>query len=162
MGSRDIPLNENGVKQSEEASVILAHESFDIIVSSSSMRAQKTAEIIAKKTNKPIMFNAGLVERVWGEAEGKPFDSSLHEDDHTPPGAETFYAFQLRVMETISSILLMEKLPLIVSHGGVLKVLGSYFGHKDLNSSNCIPFFFRPPDKPIHPWLICDLSGEDL
>ena len=62
MGSRDIPLNELGFKQTHEASQLLENENFDVIVSSLRMRAQQTAETIANRTNKPILFEQGLVE----------------------------------------------------------------------------------------------------
>jgi len=164
MGSTDIPLNELGLRQAQEASQTLKNESFDVIVSSPRKRAQKTAEIIAKKTNKPLLLEEGLTEIVWGEAEGKPMDptKSIFDDGHRPKGAETFSAFQCRVLETISSVVLMEKLPLIVSHGGVFKALTHHMGYKDLSSSNCIPFFFRPPDDSKHPWIICSLKEGDV
>ncbi len=162
MGSMDIPLNELGFKQAHEASLILENENFDVIISSPRIRAQQTTEIIAKKTNKTIMFKEGLTEIVWGEAGGTPFDStkSIFDDAHKPRGAETFSAFQGRVVETISSVLVMKKRPLIVSHGGVFKALTHHMGYKGMSSFNCTPFFFKPPVEPAYPWGICDL-GED-
>lgn len=164
MGSQDIPLNELGLQQAHEASRVLENESFDIIVSSTKLRAQQTAEIIAQRTNKPIVLEEGLVEITWGEAEGTSCDPmlSLLDDTRKPKGAETFFAFQRRVVDTITSVLLMEKLPLIVSHGGVFKVLTHHMGYKDLSSSNCEPFFFKPPCMPSHPWTVCSLSGEEI
>jgi broad specificity phosphatase PhoE len=164
MGSKDIPLNELGFKQAHEASRILENENFDIIVSSPRIRAQQTAEIIAKKTSKPIVFEEGLTEIVWGEAEGTPFDptKSIFDDAHRPKGAETFLAFQGRVVKTVASVLLMKKLPLIVSHGGVFKALTYSMGYKDLSSANCTPFFFKPPLDSTHSWVFCNLDGKDL
>lgn len=160
MGSKDIPLNELGFKQAYEASQILEKENFDVIVSSIRMRAQQTAEIIANKTKKPVLLEGGLVEINWGAAEGTPFDptKSIFDEMHKPKGAESFSAFQNRVIETISATLAMKKLPLIVSHGGVFKALTHYMGYKDLSSANCIPFFFKPPLEPSHPWTVCSLE----
>jgi len=164
MGSQDIPLNELGLRQAEEVSRVLEKESFDIIVSSTRMRAQQTAEVIAQRTNKPILLEEGLVEITWGEAEGTTFDPTLSivDDTRKPKGAETFFAFQKRVIETMASVLLMEKLPLIVSHGGVFKALTHHMGYKDLSSSNCVPFFFKPPCEPSYPWVVCALEEESL
>ncbi|MBS0272746.1 MAG: histidine phosphatase family protein [Proteobacteria bacterium] len=102
MGSNDIPLNELGLRQAHEASQLLKKESFDVIISNTKLRARQTADIIAKATKKPILFEEGLTERIWGEAEGQPVDStkSLFDDEHTPQGAETFSAFQQRILET--------------------------------------------------------------
>lgn len=162
MGSMEIPLNEVGIKQAHEASFVLENESFDVIVSSPRIRAKKTAEIISNKANKPLMFEEGLAEINWGEAEGTPHDptKSIFNVEDTPQGAETFLAFQRRVVEAMSGVLLMEKLPLIVSHGGVFKALTHHLGYQDLSSSNCTPFFFKPPGEPAHPWLICPLSKD--
>lgn len=164
MGSMDIPLNELGHAQAQKAAQILDKEDFDIIISSPRIRAHQTAEIIAVKTKKPLVFAEGLVERMWGVAEGQPFDStkSLFDDAHAPQGAETFSAFQHRVIETVSSLLLLEKRPLLVSHGGVFKALVHHFGYQDMSSANCTPFFLRPPVEPSHPWGIYSLSHEKM
>lgn len=162
MGSIDIPLNELGMKQAQEASFILENENFDVIISSPRLRAKQTAEIISIKTNKTLMFEEGLVEINWGEAEGTPHDptKSIFNMEDPPQGAETFSTFQKRVIGAMSDVLLMEKLPLIVSHGGVFKALTHYFGYQDLSSSNCIPFLFKPPAERSHPWLVCSLSKD--
>ncbi len=164
MGSQDIPLNERGLRQAREAAEILKNEPFEIIVSSPRLRAQKTAEIIAKRTNKPMLLEEGLVEINWGEAEGTFHDptKSIFDDTQRPKGAEPFFAFQKRIVETISFVLRMGKLPLIVSHGGVFKALTYHMGYTDLGSSNGTPFFFKPPLDPAHPWGICHLGEGDL
>ncbi|MCI5057286.1 MAG: histidine phosphatase family protein [Flavobacteriales bacterium] len=163
MGSQDISLNELGLQQAHEVSRILENESFDIIVSSTKLRAQQTAEIIAQRTNKPIVLEEGLIEITWGEAEGTLCDPmlSLFDDTCKPKGAETFFAFQKRVVDTITSILLMKKFPLIVSHGGVFKALIHHMGYKDISSFNCEPFFFKPPCTPSHSWVACSLSRKE-
>jgi len=163
-GSIDMPLNTRGIQQAHEASELLLEENFDTIISSPRIRAQQTAEIIAQKTRKPVIFDQGLVERNWGEAEGTVADptKSLFDDAHTPPGAEPFSAFQKRVIETMSSILLIKGPPLIVSHGGVFKALVYSLGYKTLGASNCTPFFFNPPLDPRHPWSVCCLGEEGI
>lgn len=162
MGSMDIPLNELGLKQAHDASRLLENEHFDIIISSPRIRARQTAEIIARRINKPIIFEEGIVERTYGEAEGKPVDptKSLFDDAHTPLGAESASAFQQRVIETVSALLLKEKLPLIVSHGGVFKALTHSFGYETLSSANCVPFFFKPSIEYEPSWAIYPLGEE--
>lgn len=164
MGSQDIPLNERGRQQAYEASLLLTNENFESIVSSPMIRAKQTAEIIAAQTHKSIIFEDGLAEIGWGDAEGTPNDppKSIFDDVHKPRGAETFAAFQGRVIGTICSILDMGKLPLIVSHGGVFKALTHSMGYKNLSASNCASFFFKPPLDPAHPWGICALNGEEM
>jgi len=163
MGSIDSPLNEQGFQQAQDAAEILAAEKFDVVISSPRLRAQQTAEAIAHQAKQTIQLDHGLAERVWGEAEGKPVDptKSIFDDNYTPQGAETFADFQQRVITALSAILKQEQLPLIVSHGGVLKALTKYLGSPDIASSNCVPFIFKPPLEPMQPWVVCALSEED-
>lgn len=160
MGSIDIPLNKRGIEQARHAAIVLQSERFEIVISSPRQRALKTAEIIAEKTQKAIMTDTRIVEREWGEAEGKEIDptKSLFNDADAPVGAEAFGVFKNRVVEAISSILLNYEYPLIVSHGGVFKVLVDSVGYPQFQATNGIPFLFKPPEQGNHPWMICNLS----
>lgn len=162
MGSIDVPLNDFGIEQAHHAATILQKENFDIIISSPRKRALKTAEIIAGqvKFQKPIMIDGRIVEREWGEAEGKAADPTkdLFNDIDTSIGAETFSVFKMRIIEALSQILHGAQCPLIVSHGGVFKALADSLGYTKLQASNCDPFLFRPPTQEAHPWQICNLN----
>lgn len=162
MGSIDVPLNDFGIKQAHHAAVILQKENFDIIISSPRNRALKTAEIIADqvKIQKPIMIDARIVEREWGEAEGKVADptKNLFDDADTPNDAETFSVFKMRIIDAISQILHGAQCPLIVSHGGVFKVLADSLGYTKLQASNCDLFLFKPPAQETHSWQVCNLN----
>ena len=163
MGSIDIPLNDLGIAQSQQAASILKKEKFDAIISSPRIRALKTAQVIAEqvKINKPIIINTQITEREWGDAEGKPHDPTkcLFNDEDTPRGAETFSAFTKRVLKAVSLILLEYNCPLIVSHGGVFKVLADSLGYKNLQAANCSPFLFKPSENL---WLVQNLANERL
>lgn len=160
MGSIDIPLNTMGIDQAYSAAEILMGKNFDTIVSSPRIRALKTAEIIADATGKTVIIDAGFVERNWGEAEGKAYDStkSLFSEDDTPVGAEPFLAFQKRVVSSSRKILHEYKCPLIVSHGGVFKALTQYLEYPHFASANCVPYLFTPPSQE-HPWQILCLEN---
>ena len=164
MGSIDIPLNDYGIDQARRAAMIIQEEAFGIIISSPRKRAMKTAEVIAEQVQKPIIIDPRIVEREWGEAEGKVADPSknLFDDADTPQGAETFGAFKVRIVEAISQILHGHHCPLIVSHGGVFKALADSLGYAKLQASNCDPFLFRPPAQEAYPWQICNLNSVDL
>lgn len=73
-GHRDKPLTKKGVEQAETTAVTIKDcgLKFDKIYTSPLIRAKKTAEIIAKKTNspKPIIVNL-LIERDFGILTGK-------------------------------------------------------------------------------------------
>ena len=98
MGSIDVPLNDCGIEQSRCAALVLQKEAFDTIISSPRIRALKTAQVIGEQVQlqKSIIIEPGMVERNWGEAEGKvanPF-KNLFDDADTPIGAERFSTFQ--------------------------------------------------------------------
>lgn len=161
MGSIDAPLNETGRAQAFDAGRLLLQEDFSTIISSPRIRAQETAEIIASSSPRtillPILLNEGIVERVWGEAEGTTIDPAIAYGENTPPGAEPFDAFQQRILRHLSQILTTHKRPLIVSHGGVLKALANHLGYKDLRAQNAVPLLFLPPESSLPSWRIVSL-----
>ena len=163
MGSIDIPLNDLGITESQQAASILKKEKFDAIISSPRIRALKTAQVIAEqvKINRPIIINTQITEREWGDAEGKPIDPTkdLFNDEDTPHGAETFSAFTVRVLGAVSLILLEHNCPLIVSHGGVFKALADSLGHKNLQALNCSPILFKAAKNF---WSVHNLVNESL
>lgn len=69
-GITDIELNETGIKQAEIAREKLLKFDIDVIISSPLKRARKTAEIIGKGRNIPIIIDEGITERSWGKYEG--------------------------------------------------------------------------------------------
>jgi probable phosphoglycerate mutase len=70
-GRTDIPLNETGRAQAEAAVALLDRSEWDVVVSSTLVRARETAEILARGLGLPV---AGayddLVEQDFGAAEG--------------------------------------------------------------------------------------------
>lgn len=70
-GSVDIPLNYNGKEQAEIMSEKLVDKKIDIIISSTLIRARETAEIIAEKLQLYVSFDDRIIERNYGEFEGK-------------------------------------------------------------------------------------------
>lgn len=70
--SFDDELTDNGRKQAQQLAGRIPALSIDIIISSPHKRAEETAEIIAKKINKPVRQNPLLSEKKWpSEIEGK-------------------------------------------------------------------------------------------
>ena len=69
-GSSDNELNEVGIRQVEEIAENLADRNFDFIVSSSLMRARKTAEIISNRLKLRLQFDERFRERCVGVYEG--------------------------------------------------------------------------------------------
>lgn len=62
------PLNDEGIRQAEEAAKMLESIEFDYVYSSPLIRAVQTAEIVAP--NKEIRLNERLIEMDYGQYEG--------------------------------------------------------------------------------------------
>lgn len=156
-GKTDIELNEEGIKQAEEAKRILKDYPIDMIVSSTLKRARKTAEIINEAKNVPIIFKEALEERCFGEFEGKTREEIQDENWYSEildnyklnkqyKGVETIQDLCNRVWNLIDELKedFTEKNILIVTHGGVTRAINGYFNGpnkegilEDLKLSNC-------------------------
>lgn len=156
-GKIDIELNEEGIKQAEEAKRILKDYPIDMIVSSTLKRARKTAEIINEAKNVPIIFKEALEERGLGEFEGKTQQEFQDEIWNSEILANYSLNKEYKGVETIRSLCdrvwgLIEELKkkyvdkniLLVTHGGVTRAINGYFNGanekgilEDLNLHNC-------------------------
>ena len=156
-GKTDIELNEEGIKQAEEAKRILKDYPIDMIVSSTLKRARKTAEIINEAKNVPIIFKEALEERGLGEFEGKTQQEFQDEIWNSEILANYNLNKEYRGVETIQDLCnrvwnLIDELKdgykdkniLLVTHGGVTRAINGYFNEaneegilEDLNLHNC-------------------------
>jgi broad specificity phosphatase PhoE len=96
-GHTDIALNDLGLAQAHDAAERLASCPIDLIAASPLLRARKTAEIVAERLGKPLLFDDELKERPFGAFEGlvvndvkARFGLQPHERlaKHLPPDAE--------------------------------------------------------------------------
>lgn len=165
MGSKDIPLNKNGIKQAERAAQLLKDEPITQIISSPLLRATKTAEIIASVIQVPITIIEDLKECHWGIMEGQSVLSSdkdilqlwLKGEHHE--GAESVHEFTNRVQKGFLQALKIPGPILIIAHGGIYCAIQRILNWPytpDL--ANCVPIFHTPPKQPTHPWTISDLA----
>jgi broad specificity phosphatase PhoE len=142
-GQSDVPLNTNGEIQAKNIAKILNNIKFDIVFSSDLLRAKKTAEIIALEKKLVISVTKLLRERSFGKLEGKPsihfkqyFDklkNLSHEkrlshklDNDIESDEEMVNRLLLFLRET--AIASRGKNVLVVTHGGVLRVLLIHMG----------------------------------
>jgi probable phosphoglycerate mutase len=136
-GQEDSPLTDEGLAQAEAIARRLAEERFDVLVSSDLGRALQTAEPIARRCGLPIVRDARLRERHFGEGEGLAYDeidrrwpdafSRVRETDPDAviPGGETRRQFHDRVHRAFESLVreYEGKRVAVVTHGGVLAAL---------------------------------------
>lgn len=75
-GSVDIPLNEKGVAQAQDAALRYKDLSFDVVISSPLQRALNTARIIAEPHGLTVQTDDRLREICFGDLEGKSVEES--------------------------------------------------------------------------------------
>ena len=136
LGSTDIPLNGTGIEQAEIlASNVALIKSLDIIISSPMLRAKETAMKVAERCNIPIIIDERLREWNYGEFEGKSryvdgfADNKLEFAVRMGKSGESMIQLSHRVYSALDDIIekYNNKNVLIVSHGGVCRVIETYF-----------------------------------
>lgn len=75
-GSFDIPLNEKGIAQAQDAALRYKDLSFDVVISSPLQRALNTARIIAEPHGLTVQTDERLREICFGDLEGKSVEES--------------------------------------------------------------------------------------
>lgn len=126
-GVTDIELNETGIKQAQIAREKLLNKNIDVIITSPLKRARKTAEIIGKDRKIPIIEEPAIVERYFGEFEGKTrkdfnFDEIWnYKLNKQYDDVESVGALFDRVQSFLekAKVEYKDKTILVVTHGGV-------------------------------------------
>lgn len=128
-GQTDIPLNDTGVAQAEEAARRLAALSPEAIVASDLARAADTAYALSRVAGVPLTLDADLRERRMGVWEGLSHTEVKERFPaewaaRQPAGGETYEEVAGRVVACMQRAL--EKVPtggtlVVVSHGAALR-----------------------------------------
>ncbi|WP_104384170.1 2,3-diphosphoglycerate-dependent phosphoglycerate mutase [Sphingobacterium sp. HMA12] len=147
-GWQNIDITALGQLEARKAGKALAKESIDIAFTSTLIRAQHTLQIILEEIGKPdtpIVINAALNERSYGNLEGLNKDETAEKYgveqvyiwrrsfDVAPPGGESLKNTYDRVIpyfeHDIKPQLEAGKNVLIVAHGNSLRALIMYLEH---------------------------------
>lgn len=138
-GQLDIPLNDDGLEQAMMLAIELKDVYFDAIFSSPLKRCRQTVNEIKKFHSRvPLVFDERLRECNAGVMEGQSNSvMSEYNDKFTPAGGESFFQLQKRVYGFIEEQVVDSeyKRVLIVSHGGPIKVIRSYFENTQVLST---------------------------
>lgn len=124
-GHVDIPLNETGIAQTLELREKLKGEVIDGILCSPLKRARQMAELLNENWNVEIKVEPRLIERDFGEFEGKGYDDFDfkkfwdYKDPLTYETAEQTREFYDRVFGLMEDLKKMDGTFLLVAHGGV-------------------------------------------
>lgn len=134
-GHVDIPLNENGLFQAEDASGFFSQLTLDEIYSSPLVRAAKTAELVNRSHNLDINFIDEFKEMSMGDWEGK--DYFLLKEQHPDffikwrndvnlklPAGESYSDLYTRIKPAVDKIMVSRKKNiLIVAHSAVNRMI---------------------------------------
>ena len=136
LGTTDIELDETGEKQALElADRIADMNCIDIIIASPMKRAQRTARAVAERCGLEIVTEERLREWDYGYYEGKSRFTEGFAENKTEVGVrmgksgESLMQLAHRVYSALDDIIknYSGRNVLIVSHGGVCRVIETYF-----------------------------------
>lgn len=135
-GRSDIPLNETGIKQAEQARELIGDIKFDAVYSSSLKRAVKTASIIGNVSEESIIRDDRIIETDFGKYEGSSYYTmglfmtlywALPGIFRAPKTVETIYQMVKRSSDFLNEIEAQDyNNVLIVCHGGIIRALCGY------------------------------------
>ncbi|MFT3951152.1 MAG: histidine phosphatase family protein [Oscillospiraceae bacterium] len=148
-GVTDIPLNAHGIEQAQKAAEEFSRTGgrLDVIYTSPLQRAQQTAVIFAGQTGAKRLTDPRLTEQDYG-----CFEATDHTDERFIDGkrnlacrfggGESIFRVVQRAYNFLDEILPLsrEQNILVVSHGGVCRVMHTYF--EDLRAEDYPHFFF--------------------
>lgn len=179
-GASDTPLTMRGEVQvvATAAHVAMLHGRYgvDVCYVSTLPRARRTAEAIRQAIALPVQVDYALREfdlgdwdgRTWAELEGVENLSQRWKADpyFTPPGGESPYIFQRRIVTTFESLAALHPnhTVLVITHGGVIRnLLGLWIGNgpddwQRWQADNCSITILERRGQSWHPLLLNDTS----
>lgn len=137
-GRTDLPLTERGREQARETGKKLSGVHFDRVVCSPMVRARETAALICEGREVAVERHRELIEQDYGLCEGADrFDEGFlfHKRNFTDgyPQGESQMMLAKRVYRFLEELAARcpEETVLAVCHGGVCRVIESYFHPMD-------------------------------
>jgi len=146
IGHTDIRLSHEGIRQAEYWQETLSDINFQTIISSDLSRTKKTAEIIKKDRDIPVIYTSTLREINLGNWDGRKISeikSNLPEQwkergeriaTYRTPGGESFQDLENRVIPYFKHLDENKRGDiLIVTHAGLIRVLLSHILNRPLD-----------------------------
>jgi len=134
-GQIDDPLSDKGWTQMREA--VTDHNPWDVIISSTLSRCIEFAQELGQRHAIDVIAERRFIEIGFGEWEGRTADELSEEDadqvhrfltdplNNTPPGAETLYEFEARIIGAWNDA--MQQYAgqhiLLVGHAGMMRMI---------------------------------------
>src|SRR5579863_1546693 len=144
----DVPLNQRGIRQAEQAAERLAARGLVHILCSDLLRAQMTAAPLAARSGIAVEENPLLQERNFGDLRGTAY-AALAEDPFgpafAPPNGEDWPTFHVRVAEAFAFIVSRRRAAdgtlVVITHGLVCRALVER--HAQVSAGAVIPERFH-------------------
>lgn len=133
-GVTDVPLTEEGWAQARALAEKTVDLELDLVICSTMLRAKQTASAVAEKLHIPVIEDPRLVEQNYGIYEGmdRKTPGFLENKRHFAvryPGGESMMDVAHRIYGLLEDVKRDHagKNVLLVCHGGVLRLVRSYF-----------------------------------
>lgn len=141
LGRTDLPLNDKGREQALEIARSLKDVKIDVFLCSPLCRTMQTADAVSDETGIPYKTDDRLIEQDFGKFEGADrsdteYQKAKREYFARYPGGESFFDLAARVYPLIKE--LNGKNALLVTHGGICRVIRSYF--EDMGNEEFVQF----------------------
>ena len=141
LGRTDMPLNAKGIEQAHEVARSLKGLKIDVILCSPLCRARQTADAVSEELGIRYKIDDRLTEQDFGSFEGvcrfdSEYQAAKREFFARYPGGESFFDVAARVFSLIRE--LDGTNALLVTHGGVCRVIRSYF--EDMGNEEFVQF----------------------
>jgi len=139
MGTRPVPLNQNGLTQAARLALELTALKSPALYSSPVARARQTADILASTLRLSVVEEPGLSEigvgewegRYWNEFEGDPARINYYRlpEEARPPGGETLGEVQRRAVASVqrASDRAESHPAILVTHADVVKAIVAHY-----------------------------------
>ena len=125
-------LTEIGIQQAQLTASYFSDKQIDLLISSPLQRTKQTSEIIAKKLDINIIFDARLKERLnWGDVKNQSFDDflvewvkTLEDRNYKPLGGDSSFETGTRMNNLLDDLVKQKHTyVLLVTSGGAIKDL---------------------------------------
>jgi broad specificity phosphatase PhoE len=146
MGTRPVPLNQNGIVQAARLALQLTALPAPLLYSSPIARARQTADILASTLHVPVIEEAGLSEigvgewegRYWNEFDGDPARINYYRlsEEARAPGGETLGQVQRRAVASVQQMVrgADAKPAVLVTHADVVRTIVAHYLGADLQT----------------------------
>ncbi len=147
LGRDDIALNEKGRLQAAELAEKMKEIPVDVIFTSPLSRAKETALAVAERKGLIPIEDDRLLEVNFGDFEAvprdyEPYQAAKREHFKRYPNGESYFDMAYRIYDFLYEIKkkYSDKRVLIVSHGGVCRIIHNYF--IDMDNEEFVRFAF--------------------